>query len=340
MPFPNYPDPAQRALMLEAHLLRLQGLTYRQIGQRMDRSVSTVHSYVHDFEQFRTDVIAELAADQIVAHLVHLADLDDPHHDRRLLDIRELRLLLTALPTIRHGEMVRTMEILQSGVTIDRYGNRFPKPDRRYPATPEELAQAEQAPRPSDRLQPDQPLAYLPEPARTQPNATEPPQPAAPRPDAGPRPPSASNGASVPTPQTPQPSAYTSQPARTQPNASEQEIASTPAHNGRSPTANRKSAPPEPLDSLISETLELFPHLKGQSDQQILNALEQFTDPRAGSSPLDFAHGTPTDQGADPIPAAGVHADARPDAGAAHAPALDHRTQVGARAIGLAALPG
>ncbi|MDE2894557.1 MAG: hypothetical protein OXN87_04055, partial [Chloroflexota bacterium] len=237
MPFPNYPDPAQRALMLEAHLLRLQGLTYRQIGQRMDRSVSTVHSYVHDFEQFRTDVIAELAADQIVAHLVHLADLDDPHHDRRLLDIRELRLLLTALPTIRHGEMVRTMEILQSGVTIDRYGNRFPKPDRRYPATPEELAQAEQAPRPSDRLQPDQPLAYLPEPARTQPNASEPPHPAAPRPDAGPRPPTATNGASASTSQTPLPSARITQPAPTPPNAPE-----PPPHAPKPHTA----APPPP----------------------------------------------------------------------------------------------
>ncbi|MCY3570231.1 MAG: hypothetical protein OXH19_02670 [Chloroflexi bacterium] len=266
MSFPNYPDPAQRALMLQAYVLRQQGLTYRQIGERMDRAVSTVHGYLRDYELFRSDLIAELAADQIVSHLVQLADLDDPHHDRRLADIRELRLLLSSLPAFRSGEIERTGDILQPGVAIDRYGNRFLKPDRAHPPTPEELAEVERAEQAQSaaHLDPDQPLAYCPEPARTQPNAPEQEAPAisrldAPRPDAGPSP--------------------RNEPDRTQPNGTEHQHGPNPVLNGRSSKQDRNSSPSEPLDDLISETLELFPHLKGQSDRQILNALEQFTEP-------------------------------------------------------------
>ena len=176
MSFPNYPNPAQRAQIFEAHLLRQQGLTYRQIGERMDRAVSTVHSYLHAFEQFRTDLIAELAADQIVSHLLQLADLDDPHHGQRLADIRELRLLLGSLPAIRRDESERTADILRSGVAVDRYGQRFTKPDRLYPTTPEEEAQIEQLAQrepPHSQPEPDQPLALLPNSSRTEPNTPE-----------------------------------------------------------------------------------------------------------------------------------------------------------------------
>ena len=329
MSFPNYPDPAQRALMLQAYILRQQGLTYRQIGERMDRAVSTVHGYLRDYELFRSDLIAELAADQIVCHLLHLADLDDPHHDRRLADIRELRLLLSSLPAFRSGEIERTFDILQPGIAIDRYGNRFLKPDRVHPPTPEELSQAEQAEAEqalaAADLNPDQPLAYLPEPTRTQPNTPEQRIAQSPPPSGDP---------------FPLPAADHAEPGRTLPNGAEQEISANPVLNGRSSNTDRNSAPSEPLDDLISETLELFPHLKGQSDRQILNALEQFTEPEPDPSPLDSTHGTSTDQGTDPVPTAGVHAHAGPDAGTANAPALDHRAQVGPRAVGLAPLSG
>lgn len=329
MSFPNYPDPAQRALMLQAYVLRQQGLTYRQIGERMDRAVSTVHGYLRDYELFRSDLIAELAADQIVSHLLQLADLDDPHHDRRLADIRELCLLLSSLPAFRSGEIERTGDILQPGIAIDRYGNRFLKPDRAHPPTPEELSQAEQAEAEqalaAAELNPDQPLAYCPEPDRTLPNTPEQRIAQSPPPSGDP---------------FPLPAAEHAEPGRTLPNGAEQEISANPVLNGRSSNTNRNSAPPEPLDDLIGEILELFPHLRSQSDRQILNALEQFTEPHPGPSPLDSAHGTATDQSANPIPAADLHAHAGPDAGAADASALDNRTQVGARAVGLAALSG
>lgn len=299
MSFPNYPDPAQRSLMLQAYVLRQQGLTYRQIGKRMDRSVSTVHGYLRDYELFRADLIAELAADQIVSHLLQLADLDDPHHDRRLADIRELRLLLSSLPAFRSGEIERTFDILQPGIAIDRYGNRFLKPDRAHPPTPEELAQAEQVEesRATSEPDPDQPLVVLPEPSRTLPNAAEH--------DALPSPPRSGDPFPLPAadaselartqPNTPEqriaqspppsadpfplPAAEHAEPGRTLPNGAEHETSANPVLNGRSSKQGRKSAPSEPLDDLISETLELFPHLKGQSDRQILNALEQFTEP-------------------------------------------------------------
>ncbi len=299
MSFPNYPDPAQRALMLQAYVLRQQGLTYRQIGERMDRAVSTVHGYLRDYELFRSDLIAELAADQIVSHLVQLADLDDPHHDRRLADIRELRLLLSSLPAFRSGEIERTGDILQPGVAIDRYGNRFLKPDRAHPPTPEELAEVERAEQAQSaaHLDPDQPLAYCPETARTQPNAPEQEAPAisrldAPRPDAGPSPHNEPdrtqlNGTEQETPEisrldAPRPDAGPSprnEPDRTQPNGTEHQQGPNPVLNGRSSKQDRNSSPSEPLDDLIGEVLELFPHLRGKSDQQILNALEQFTEP-------------------------------------------------------------
>ena len=98
MSFPNFPNPARRAKLLHAHQLRQQGLTLRQIAQRMDCAHSTVAGYLTDFELFRTDLIQELAADQIVSHVIQLADLADEHHDRRLAAVRELRLLLGRRP--------------------------------------------------------------------------------------------------------------------------------------------------------------------------------------------------------------------------------------------------
>ncbi len=229
MSFPHYPNPAQRAQMLQAHLLRQQGLTYRQIGERMDRAVSTVHSYLHAFEQFRTDLIGELAADQIVSHLIQLADLDDPHHERRLADIRELRLLLAGLPGIRRDENERTIEILQAGVAIDRYGQRFPKPDQLHPPTPEELAQIEQLEPPSCQPEPDQLLALLPEPSRTEPNTVE--QDLTP-------PPLTEVSRGDPAGRA-QPAAL--EPSRTEPNKPERESAPSLARNGNSPSFDQNS---------------------------------------------------------------------------------------------------
>ena len=177
MSFPNYPNPARRARILEAQQLRMQGLTMRQIARRMQCSVSTVHSYLRDFELFRTDLIQELAADQIVTHLIQFSDLDDPHHEQRRADLHELRLLLSAIPQIHRDESDRSAELLQGGVAVDRYGARYPKADRLHPPTPEETEQMQQ-PTTTEDPDPDQPLAFIPE---TGPDQTSQPAPANPQ---------------------------------------------------------------------------------------------------------------------------------------------------------------
>ena len=72
------------------------------------------------------------------------------------------------------------------------------------------------------------------------------------------------------------------EPARMQLSKPEQENTQIPAYNGKSPRpALNSPTPSEQLDSLIGETVELFPHLKSESDRHILNFLEQFTEPDA-----------------------------------------------------------
>ena len=224
MSFPNYPNPARRAKLLRAHQLRQQGLTLRQIAQRMDCAHSTVAGYLSDFEQFRADLTHELAADQIVSHLIQLADVADEHHERRLSAVRELRLLLNSISDIRRSEDDRTRELTQASVSVDRYGNRYPMPNRMYPPTPEELAQTEQPLTPA-RIDPDQPLAC----------PTEPTSDSIPTQHRGGRNLAVTAGGSPSEPLSPN---------QTNLNKSEQEITQNPAHNGTSADTDQHSPPP------------------------------------------------------------------------------------------------
>ena len=223
MSFPNFPNPARRAKLLLAHQLRQQGLTLRQIAQRMDCAHSTVSVYLSDFELFRTDLIQELAADQIVSHVIQLADLADEHHDRRLAAVRELRLLLTAVPQIRRDEDDRVRELTQGGVSVDRYGNRYPAPNRIYPPTPQETAELErnaQLPAQTE-LDPDQPLTI----------PISPP--------CGGRCHGVTAGG-APNEPADEPAA----PIRTKSNKSEQNTGPKPALNGKSASNDQQSPPP------------------------------------------------------------------------------------------------
>ena len=140
MSYPNFPNPARRARILEAHQLRQQGLTLREIAKIMGCAHSTVAGYLRDYELFRVDLMRELAADQIVSHAIQLAEVDSEHHDRRLAAMREFRLLLTALPEIRRDEDDRTRELTSGQVHVDRYGNRYATPNRMFPPTQEGTA--------------------------------------------------------------------------------------------------------------------------------------------------------------------------------------------------------
>ena len=61
--------PRRRANALQAHSLHCQGLTYRQIAQRMQRSASTIAGYIKDFHAHRDEIAETLAADQLVHSL-------------------------------------------------------------------------------------------------------------------------------------------------------------------------------------------------------------------------------------------------------------------------------
>ena len=162
----NFPNPARRAKLFQAHQLRQQGLTLRQIAKIMGCAHSTVAAYLEEFEFFRADLLHELAADQLVCHMIQLADIGDEHHGQRLATVRELRLLLGSVAQIRRDEDDRTRELTQAGVGVDRYGHRLLVPDRTYPPTPEELAKIERTGRSpvQTELDPDQPLTYAPVP--------------------------------------------------------------------------------------------------------------------------------------------------------------------------------
>ncbi len=169
MSYPNFPNAARRARILEANQHRQQGLTLRQIGKTMGCAHSTVAGYLRDFELFRLDLMAELAADQIVTNAIQLADVESEHFDRRLAAVREYRLLLSALPEMRRDERVRAKELTNGFLQVDRYGNRYPVPNRMFPLTEEEQRQSLEPPArlPAGRPDPDVPLYCppLPQPA-------------------------------------------------------------------------------------------------------------------------------------------------------------------------------
>lgn len=239
MSYPNYPNPARRARILEAQQLRQQGLTLRQIAKIMGCAHSTVAGYLRDYELFRLDLMHELAADQIVTHAIHLSQVDSDHHDRRLSAMREFRLLLTALPEISRAEGERTGNLNNGSVHVDRYGNRYPVPNRLYPPTEQEQLQSQEPPKqlPAGRPNPDVVL-YCP------PLALPDPEPASEVNDDASPAASQSDGdrvsASPATDQTLDNPDATDQ-IRTESNKTEQESATNPAHDGDSADSDQNS---------------------------------------------------------------------------------------------------
>ena len=67
-------NPRRRARLLQAHNLRCQGLTLRQIADQMGCAHSTVSQYLRDFHTHQDAIIETLAAD----HLVHSLSQLDP----------------------------------------------------------------------------------------------------------------------------------------------------------------------------------------------------------------------------------------------------------------------
>ena len=76
--------PRRRANALQAHSLHCQGLTYRQIAQRMQRSASTIAGYIKDFHLHRDEIAETLAADQLVHSLAGINNPDPELHQQHI----------------------------------------------------------------------------------------------------------------------------------------------------------------------------------------------------------------------------------------------------------------
>ena len=105
-------NPAQRAKRLQAHSLRCQGLTYRQIGERMHCAHSTAAKYVRDFESHRSEIIESLAADLLVHSVANLQHPDPDLHQQHINAARELRLLVISLDQVADRRQKRARRIV------------------------------------------------------------------------------------------------------------------------------------------------------------------------------------------------------------------------------------
>ena len=109
-------NPAQRARHLQAHNLRCQGLTYRQIAERMGCAASTAAQYVRRFEARRTEIVESLTAD-ILVHSVAGLQGDEPDlHARHIANARELRLLLNSLDQVEDRRQRRERRVHDNNV--------------------------------------------------------------------------------------------------------------------------------------------------------------------------------------------------------------------------------
>ncbi len=108
--------PRLRAHALQAHSLHCQGLTYRQIGERMKRSPSTVAGYIKAFNTHRDEIIQSLAADQLAHSLAGLNSEDSDLHQQHIDTARELRLQTDTLDRIADRQQRRHRRIQEEEI--------------------------------------------------------------------------------------------------------------------------------------------------------------------------------------------------------------------------------
>ena len=103
--------PRRRTNALQAHSLQCQGLTHRQIGERMQRPPSTVAGHLKDYETHRDETIQSLAADQLAHSLAGLNTTDPDLHQQHINAARELRLQTDTLDRITDRQQRRHRRI-------------------------------------------------------------------------------------------------------------------------------------------------------------------------------------------------------------------------------------
>ena len=105
--------PRRRANALQAHSLHCQGLTYRQIAQRMQRSASTIAGYIKDFHAHRDEIAETLAADQLVHSLAGINNPDPDLHQQHIQAARELRLQVDTLDRLTDRRQRRDRRVFE-----------------------------------------------------------------------------------------------------------------------------------------------------------------------------------------------------------------------------------
>ena len=105
--------PRRRANALQAHSLHCQGLTYRQIAARMQRSASTIAGYIKDFHAHRDEIAETLAADQLVHSLAGINNPDPDLHQQHIQAARELRLQVDTLDRLTDRRQRRDRRIFE-----------------------------------------------------------------------------------------------------------------------------------------------------------------------------------------------------------------------------------
>ncbi len=107
---------AKRAKLLQAHNLRCQGQTYREMGAEMNCAPSTAARYLREFERHREEIIQQLAQDQLIGLLQQLPETADDLHQRHVNAAREFRLLLNALDQMEDRRQKRERRIYENDV--------------------------------------------------------------------------------------------------------------------------------------------------------------------------------------------------------------------------------
>ena len=190
--------PRRRANALQAHSLHCQGLTYRQIAARMQRSASTIAGYIKDFHAHRDEIAETLAADQLVHSLAGINNPDPDLHQQHINAARELRLQVDTLDRLTDRRQRRDRRVFEEQ-SADSIRNL-----EAYEELAETLIKSGlwDDPTPLDRFWQ---TSHFP---------NEPTTSVAPRPDAGPRAPNhADRTASLSPPNTP--TAHPDQPQTT-----------------------------------------------------------------------------------------------------------------------------
>ncbi len=266
--------PARRRRALRVHYLQQRGHSLRKIDEQLGLSHTTVRDDLQLLESHWSSIAAPAADDLLLESLqllqfrlalatrgdevTRLADHLTPVEYLRARDAQDAQ--LTAL----------VREIRRTVGEVHRRAEQ--RPDQPGLET-EEAPTTADAPQPSTALQPESTTSSAEReiveiPASEEKILPESPQPAQPNLHAE-ETPTPANTPEVSTALQPEPAI----------SSAEREIVEIPAPEEKIPSNSVQLPEPPAHDALLSEVVDRFPQLQGQSEERILAFLDQFTSP-------------------------------------------------------------